>query len=285
MPIPPPVPGNISHKFGEDRRTRRHNGVDYDVDKGTPVKAGAFGIVVRSTYHEPEERTLTFRWNDNVTKKKKFRGSYGNVVIIYHGQDLKNLKHTYTLYAHLKSRSVKKYDIVNQDDVIATSGRSGTKLGFYRMKGGYKLHFEVLQSYKKLDWVSSAPLDFHCVSEDKRTNPEDFLSRSSWGFAIEYKSKYTVNLDDGTTITSDGLIVEHRDSNGKVLKTAMRGEIPSSGWGGVALKALKFLAKNHDRKGLHGGPGSPLNAEDLISEEKVKDWHKKMDEGYKKRNR
>ncbi len=41
-----PVPGSISHKFGEDRRTTKHNGVDYPVEKGTPVKASASGRVV-----------------------------------------------------------------------------------------------------------------------------------------------------------------------------------------------------------------------------------------------
>ena len=61
--------------------------------------------------------------------------------------------------------------------MIGTVGNSGTKQGFYNKKGGYKLHFEVLQSKEELDWVSSGPLDFRCTSETWRIDPECFLGR------------------------------------------------------------------------------------------------------------
>ncbi len=54
MPVAP-VPGPISHEFGEDRRTRTHNGVDYTASKGTSVKASASGRVVAAYHFKPKE--------------------------------------------------------------------------------------------------------------------------------------------------------------------------------------------------------------------------------------
>ncbi len=177
MPIAPTTK-EISHPFGEKRGNIYHNGIDYDVPEGTPVKASADGIVVRSTEHEPREVLLTFRWNDNVRTEKKFTGSYGNVIIIYHGQDIKTLKHTYTLYAHLDHRSVRANETVKEGQMIATAGRSGTRQGFYNHKGGYTLHFEVLQSKKELDWIKTGDFDHRSTSETWRIDPEKFFSRS-----------------------------------------------------------------------------------------------------------
>jgi hypothetical protein len=177
MPIAPTTK-KVTHPFGENRGKRRHNGIDYDVVLGTPVKASADGVVVRSTMHEPRETTLTFRWNNNVRTEKKFTGSYGNVIIIYHGQGGKKPKHTYTLYAHLDHRSVRANEKVKEGQMIGTAGRSGTRQGFYNHKGGYTLHFEVLQSKEELTWLKTGSLDFRCVSETWRINPERFFRRS-----------------------------------------------------------------------------------------------------------
>ena len=66
MPIAPTTK-KVTHPFGENRGVRRHNGIDYDVEKGTPVKASADGIVLRSTYHEPKA------WEE-IDKKGKKKG-------------------------------------------------------------------------------------------------------------------------------------------------------------------------------------------------------------------
>jgi hypothetical protein len=192
-----PTTGKISHKFGEDRRTRKHNGIDYPVEKGTPVKASADGLVVRSTNHEPTERIVLKKQVNNMgEKEKKYFGSYGNVIITYHGRDLKKLKHTYTLYAHLEKRAVLHGMEVRQGDIIGSSGRTGTRQDFYNHKGGYELQFEVLQSKKELKWVSSGPLDFHFASESKRTNPEIFL-RSFKALSLQVKNpnNYPLSLE------------------------------------------------------------------------------------------
>ena len=149
--------------------------------------------------------------------------------------------------------------------MIATSGRTGTRQGFYNRKGGYTLHFEVIQSYKMLNWVRTAPLDFHSVSEDKRTDPKEFLSHSSSRYAIEYKGKYSVDLGDGTRIISDGLIVKHLDSNDKVLKTVMRGAIPSSGFWARSLHTVNYLFGMFDQ-GENMHPAYPLSSQSLEEE-------------------
>ena len=185
MPVVP-VPGSISHKFGEDRGSRRHNGVDYPVGKGTPVKASASGLVVRSTIHEPTEEIVTGK---NGKEKKKFTGAYGNVIIIYHGQDMESYAHTYTLYAHLNERSVRVKQEVRQGQVIGTSGRSGTRQDFYNRKGGYELHFEVIKSPTELYWVKAGYLDYHFAAENRRMDPESFL-RSPFGVSVRLPVSY-----------------------------------------------------------------------------------------------
>ncbi len=115
MPVAP-VPGPISHEFGEDRRTRTHNGVDYAVDKGTPVKASASGRVVAATFLNPKEDKIV----ENGKEKKKFTGAYGNVIVIYHGRNIETSTHTYTLYAHLDERSV---SVVYSRGELATFSR------------------------------------------------------------------------------------------------------------------------------------------------------------------
>lgn len=197
MPIPPTTK-KISHPFGEKRWKRYHNGVDYDVVLGTPVKASANGIVVRSTMHEPSERIVLKKQVNNMgAKEKKFFGSYGNVIILYHGMNIKTLKHTYTLYAHLDHRSVRANEKVKEGQMIGTSAKCGTRQGFYNHKGGFELHFEVLQSKEELKWLKTAPLDFQFAEEHWRIDPECFFSRpfrSDLKLPVPY-NKLPVGLD------------------------------------------------------------------------------------------
>ncbi len=181
MPVAP-VPGSISHKFGEDRGTRRHNGVDYAVEEGTPVRAAASGRVVRSTMHKPTEEIVIGKKGK---KEKKFRGSYGNVIIIYHGQDIETFAHIYTLYAHLEERSVRVKDEVRLGQVIGSSGRTGTRQGHYNWKGGYELHFEVISSSEGIKWLN---LDAHFAAMSKRKDPERFLRRSEKSFCLQLET-------------------------------------------------------------------------------------------------
>ena len=130
-----PLDGNpkINSPFAP-RGSEIHSGVDYEADKGTPVKAITSGTVVRASEHP----------------------DYGNVIVIDHGPIGPNGERTYSLYAHLEDNSmiVKPGDTVNEGDVIGESGNSGRSRG----KTGDHLHFEVIKSITPLPWRETGPM-------------------------------------------------------------------------------------------------------------------------------
>ena len=94
--------------FGQDDL---HMGIDLSCDAGTPILAYKGGKVLISEYHY----------------------SYGNYVLIYHGDGLS------TLYAHMSERAAVVGDWVDAGDVIGYVGMTGSAYG-------YHLHFEVRQN-------------------------------------------------------------------------------------------------------------------------------------------
>ncbi|MGI6733798.1 MAG: peptidoglycan DD-metalloendopeptidase family protein [Anaerovoracaceae bacterium] len=97
----------ISSGFGS-RGGGRHTGVDLRNPKGTPIYAVDDGVVTFAGY----------------------RGSYGNIVKISHGNGIE------TWYAHCDTMSVSIGDVVKKGQQIATVGITGRATG-------YHLHFEV----------------------------------------------------------------------------------------------------------------------------------------------
>lgn len=99
--------GRTSGSFGGQRIMNGkpkspHNGMDIAAPEGSPVYAASDGVVTLSD------------------------GEYfytGNVVVIAHGQNLS------TIYAHLKSATVKKGDKVKQGDIIGHVGKTGRATG------------------------------------------------------------------------------------------------------------------------------------------------------------
>lgn len=85
-----------------------HYGLDIAVPSGTPIYAMADGQVIISD----------------------FVGSYGNLVVIDHGNGVTSL------YAHLSSRQVSVGQAVNKGQLVAISGNTGRSTGPH-------LHFEV----------------------------------------------------------------------------------------------------------------------------------------------
>ncbi len=110
-----PVEGRISSPFGP-RWGRHHDGKDYAVPIGTPVKAAGGG------------RVVYVGWSSG----------YGNTVIIEHQQGMR------TLYAHLNSFNVSSGQRVNRGQVIARSGNTGRSTGPH-------LHFEVRVNGRPVD--------------------------------------------------------------------------------------------------------------------------------------
>lgn len=88
-----------------------HLAIDLACDNGTPVLAAASGIVLRSEYH----------------------ASYGNYVLIDHGNGLS------TLYAHMSANNVGTGDTVYEGQTIGWVGLTGNTFG-------YHLHFETREN-------------------------------------------------------------------------------------------------------------------------------------------
>merc|ERR1712100_883727 len=98
--------GRISSQFGTrvdpiNGTHKHHKGLDIAAPTGTPIKAMRAGTV---TYAGP-------------------RGSYGNLVIIDHGNGLE------TRYAHCDSISISKGAVVQAGAPIATVGSTGRSTG------------------------------------------------------------------------------------------------------------------------------------------------------------
>ncbi len=121
-----PVKGKIKNSFGTYRNSKFdtlnfRSGIDISADRGEPVYAVFPG------------RVLYASW---------FKG-YGNMLIIDHGG------HYYTVYAHVEEIFKKKGEVVEDNEVIATVGDTGSL-------AGPGLYFEVRYHGKPLDpakWI------------------------------------------------------------------------------------------------------------------------------------
>lgn len=85
-----------------------HNGYDYAARSGTPILAGADGVVVYSGR----------------------LGNYGNVVQLYHGGGVS------TLYGHMRDIEADQWDFVRRGERIGTVGNTGRSTGPH-------LHYEI----------------------------------------------------------------------------------------------------------------------------------------------
>lgn len=97
----------ISREFGKTPDGGMHTGVDFKANLGSEIMAVRGGTVIFSGY----------------------KGSYGNLIVIDHGNDLQ------TWYAHCSDLYKKAGDIVKSGDVIASVGQTGNTTGS-------QLHFE-----------------------------------------------------------------------------------------------------------------------------------------------
>jgi murein DD-endopeptidase MepM/ murein hydrolase activator NlpD len=116
--------GTRNDPFGPGRNV--HKGVDFAAKVGTQVRSIAGGTIVRA----------------------QSMGSYGNIVIIDHGNGLSSR------YAHLNRIAVRSGNRVKAGAVIATSGKTG------RVTGPH-LHLEVYRNKQAIDplrltgWVTT----------------------------------------------------------------------------------------------------------------------------------
>jgi len=116
-----PVEGRVSSEFGARRDPiagthRHHNGLDIAAPEGTDIRAVRDGVVSFSGE----------------------RGSYGNLVIIDHGDGLE------TRYAHCSELRVREGERVQAGDSIAAVGSTGRSTGPH-------LHLEARQNGEAVD--------------------------------------------------------------------------------------------------------------------------------------
>lgn len=106
-----PVNGPITQLFGKNPDLYKkwgypgHNGVDYGIPNGTPVKAAAAGTVAQVAFEN---------------------GGYGNYVRLSH-MDGATTYNTY--YAHLASASVSPGQKLNAGDIVGLSNNTGASTG------------------------------------------------------------------------------------------------------------------------------------------------------------
>jgi len=115
-PVPSgrPVGGVLTQDFHPG-----HNGLDFGIVEGTPVKATMEGKVISAG------------WNDQ---------GYGNLVIVQNGD-------YQTYYAHLSSIPVKAGDLINAGSTIGLSGNTGRSTGPH-------LHYEIRKNDVPIDPTS-----------------------------------------------------------------------------------------------------------------------------------
>jgi murein DD-endopeptidase MepM/ murein hydrolase activator NlpD len=116
-----PAAGEVTSPFGY-RWGRHHDGIDIAAPAGAPVRAARAG------------RTAFAGW----------RGGYGNMVLVEHGQGYA------TLYAHLDDYVVERGQYVGAGQVIGYVGNTGYSFGPH-------LHFEVWVEGRAVDPLGFLP--------------------------------------------------------------------------------------------------------------------------------
>lgn len=118
-----PVNGEVSSMYGM-RDGRMHEGLDIAAPEGTPIYCVQEGVVVFAGE----------------------RGTYGNAVIVDHGDGLR------TLYAHASKVLVSEGEVVEKGQVIALVGNTGRSTGPHT-------HFEVLAGGRPLNPAYYLPVN------------------------------------------------------------------------------------------------------------------------------
>lgn len=112
-----PVEGRVISGFGPKKDGLHNDGINFQVPKGTPVRAADNGEVVFAS--------------DELA-------GYGNLVLVRHADKWM------TAYAHLDRMLVKKGEIVRQGQTLGTAGSTG-------QVDKPQLHFEIRQGTKAID--------------------------------------------------------------------------------------------------------------------------------------
>ena len=130
-----------------------HRGIDFFANWGTPVRAVADGIVIRSDLYyqefEPEFREHALLSSSKVGKTPSdiFNNILlGQSVFLDHGFDLIPGFRVISIYAHLShiNNTVKPGVLIKAGQIFGKSGNSGIKESTLGSKAGAHLHWELI---------------------------------------------------------------------------------------------------------------------------------------------
>ena len=124
VPSYPPIQGFISQRLSNKGYFLKdtHHGIDIVSKEGDPILAAASGVIVFSGW--------TY--------------DYGNMVIIYHGDDY------FTHYGHNKKNLKQQLDFVDKGEIIGLVGTTG-------ISSGPHLHFEIWREFQPVDPLEYFP--------------------------------------------------------------------------------------------------------------------------------
>jgi murein DD-endopeptidase MepM/ murein hydrolase activator NlpD len=125
------VPRLVIAPYDEQRKGRKHQGVDIVGVTGEPVRAVADGRVSFAGVDLPSPATSRQTSSDEaIAMPNSSLGAGGIWITLNHGNDFRSV------YMHLSSLSVSQGDTVKSGDIIGTLGRTGT------VSSGPHLHLE-----------------------------------------------------------------------------------------------------------------------------------------------
>ena len=141
-----------------DYRSGTHRGIDFFANWGTPVRAVADGIVIRSDLHYEEipanfrEKMLDASSKVGHTPSDIFNSLLlGKAVFVDHGFDLILGFRTISIYAHLSSieSEIKPGKVIARGDRLGNSGNTGMRESTLGSKAGAHLHWELILQKNK----------------------------------------------------------------------------------------------------------------------------------------
>lgn len=218
-----PVNGPITQLFGVDPQFYKqfgfpgHNGIDYGIPNGTPVKAAAGGTVAKVTFEN---------------------GGYGNYVKLSHVDGSTTYS---TYYAHLTSTAVSAGQKVGAGDVIGFSNNTGASTGPH-------LHFGLRidgQNPAYKGYVDPLPLFTTGGGDPGGTSPTDPFSDAVVLPNLQFEVTFeTLNVRNGPGVeyTIVGQLTRGTKLTGKRLHSkSMWVEFEPGKWCALAFDGSTFL--------------------------------------------
>ena len=136
-----------------DYRNGTHRGIDFFANWGTPIRAVAEGVVIRSDLYYEEvppdfrENVLNSSARVGKTPSDIFNSVLlGQAVFLDHGFDLIQGFRVISIYAHLShiNPDIKPGQLVKPGEIFAKSGNSGVKESTLGSRAGSHLHWELI---------------------------------------------------------------------------------------------------------------------------------------------